>query len=462
MSRKHPSCWYALCCAMTLLCAAQATANELPWTRWTGTSNRPVSWGRTVRTPYHYRLGDELAQYDNVASIPDFTDFLAKLAAISKAQPDVVLGIGPYAATFGEGTGGARLFRELILRDAAKTWKLRVKDAALLLHRSLGASRHIYWQIGNEINALSSFVQLDDPAKKFSDRSDVSSIAPYVEWVLAPTAEALMETRAEMPVASARLSIMLGTIATASNPRNVQWLESLLNYRIEGKYAQSLKGKAVHEVVDVVGLHYLISHADRNWDTTLTDLYNHWVRSGKLSAIFHTEEVGKQYAERGLGGAVAMKVLGRYLYWSSREKVNPEQSRMLPWILWKEARGDNVDQVMNMTLDFLGDVPLDVTQGTIAGVESYRLITADSLKALNIVVNTKAKPMSLSRVPVASSEYSSTQCVMLAPYDIQTVRCVRDGDGSVLLGKPILLMSDYVLLVMESFRARNKAGDDAA
>lgn len=422
-------------------------ASDLPWTSYLGTSNQPVPWGKTVRAPYHYKLGEGLLAQEAVTKIADINLFLEKLSKLAGSHPSVILGIGPTAANFGEGKEGVDTYRALIRRDGGKSWKKRVTEAASVVHLALGSEGHIYWQIGNEVNALTGFSKLDDPSKKFSTRGEKSDIGPYVEWVLAPIAEALIEARSAMPATSARLSIMLGSIASARNPKNTQWLEALLDYRIKGTYAPTLRGKAVHEVVDVAALHYLVSRADTDWEARLTGVYNRWVRSGRLDALFLTEEVGKRYAEAGLGGSAAMKVLGRYLYWSAREKVDPEKSRMLPWILWRVKDENNVDQMMTRVYRFLGDTALDVTAQRVGRLEAYRLATKDGSKVLGIVFNTQKGAASIERVPLSAGRAAVPRCTVLAPRSVADVSCTNGADGTIKLGKSIKLLDDDVLLI---------------
>lgn len=452
VSINHRKLWLTLncllaCAAMSVCVRAAIAGDDTVWTSRLGTSNLAVPWGETVRTPNHYKLGFGLLSHDNVASIPGIEDFLGRLAKLPPTHTDVILGIGPDAATFGVGQDGTAIYRALILREGGKEWKRRVKGAALRVHHALGASGHIYWQVGNEINAQRTLRQLDSPGK-LGDKNHQAAIASYVEWVLAPTAEALLESRAEMSASShARMSIMPGTIAGGRNPDSLLWLDSMMSYQIKGQFAPTLRGKAVHEIVDVVGIHYLLSKANQDWDAKLTGLFNRWVRSGELDALFLTEEVGKRYAEAGLGGSAAMKVLGRYLYWCDREKVSSKQSRMLPWILWREKGQNNVDQIMNLVYRFLGDTALDVTAQRVGRLEAYRLATKDGLKVLGIVFNTQKGATSIERVSLSAGRAAVPRCTVLAPRSVADVSCTNGADGTIKLGKSIKLLDDDVLLI---------------
>ncbi len=438
------------CAAMSVSVRAAVAGDGTVWTSRLGTSNLAVPWGGTVRTPNHYKLGFGLLSHDDVASIPGIEDFLESLVKLPPTHTDVILGIGPDAAMFGVGKDGTAIYRALILRDGGKEWKQRVKGAALRVHNALGASGHIYWQVGNEINAQRTLRQFDSPGKLVHKNHQVA-IASYVEWVLAPIAEALLESRAEMSTASyARMSIMLGTIAGGGNPDSLLWLDSMMSYQIKGQFASTLSGKAVHEIVDVVGIHYLLSKSNQDWDAQLTSLFNRWVRSGKLDAIFHTEEVGRRYAEAGLGGSAAMRALGRYLYWCDREKVSSKQSRMLPWILWRVKDKNNVNQMMTRVYRFLGDNALDVTAQWVGRLEAYRLATKDGSKVLGIVVNTQKGAASIQRISLSAGRAAVPRCTVLAPRSVAEVPCTNGADGTIKLGRSIKLLDDGVLLIQAS------------
>lgn len=174
-------------------------------------------------------------------------------------------------------------------------------------------------------------------------RNDETLIPYYVEYELAPTIEILLAVKKET---GRDFDVSLGSIATARYADSRDWLNKIMNYSIKGIYAPSLKGKKVIDlfgsdgVMDHVSIQYLATfdyhqssevinpaYVDGSWESALNEIYDKWIKTGKIKGIWVTEEVGnKDIISSGRAQPVAIKVFSRYMHWWLEKSLPPRDN----------------------------------------------------------------------------------------------------------------------------------------
>jgi len=381
----------ALCCPGILLSAS--------WMDYVSTQDEQAAWASTVRGVIRGKTGIAVMQASASESY-NFQPLLHSLAAV-KGTRDLILPVGGLGS--GRRADVVDSYIRMIRYDGGKRWRRLIHQQT----REVAArfpGQHVYWQVGNEINSwhfgtsLSGWtdsdedvsydpienirmLQWDDPdersqrkeerkqsknqLKKFNrNNSDVISL--YVEYFLAPTAEAIMDARAGGADFGERIKIVLGTIANSHNARAQTWLDSLLNYRIKGEFAPKLAGRKVSEVVDIIALHYMVSSPGPDWHSALRKMYGNWLGNGSITGIWSTEEIGKKRAMSNLGGASAISVLSRYTSLWNELGIDPSQGRVNFWGWNLGNAGTRADDAMQTLMRLVGDTPLtSVAEGDV-------------------------------------------------------------------------------------------------
>ncbi len=368
----------AIACAVIILLAgppqvskAAATPGGANWTAYISAQDEPVPWANTVRG-----IGRNAFTLDVVTTEKDKSEALDHLktsVSVNNAAGSMIVPIGgiPNAARPEEFTA----YKAWLARDAGASWskfvKLQVKAIA-----SAQPGKVIYLQVGNEVNSVKFIASLGDRGllNALGLANDTSAIPAYVEQVLAPTVAGVRAALADDPALKGRIFVLSGTIANAFKPESREWLKQLLGYRIEGKFAPSLKGMHAGDVVDYVGIHYLISRDDQAWREDLGSLAGA-IAHYRIKGLFLTEELGRKFPEDGLGEAVAYKVLVRYLSWVYANNYSPDYTRMNFWGWKMGPQGSTANDAMNNVFHHLGSskltpLKLNAQQGEIYGFKS--------------------------------------------------------------------------------------------
>lgn len=348
---------------------ASATPSNLDnWTRYFGSSYIAPPWGNTMRGVGRGKVG-LTEQFD-----PRIESDLQKFAKTH----DVIVGVSlPVDQNFGPSYTGSET-------EKMKKWRDNLSRDAKKIINSPSIAGGVYWQIGNEINIrhfgrrVCSWVGECTVNK----HNDISVIPSLVENYLAPAVETLRSISKDHQ----RNQIILGSMAAFFRVDSMKFLEELLNYRINGDHAESLRGKKVYEIIDIAAIHYLVTWGDgslpraRNdsydeelgnlqyqdgniWLQELDNLHAKWVATGKLRGIWATEEIGKSKANENLGAATAIKVTARYMYWWARHGISSEQSRCIFWGTAKGASGTTADEGMQALNGLFGDSAIQLLDG---------------------------------------------------------------------------------------------------
>jgi hypothetical protein len=239
-------------------------------------------------------------------------------------------------------------YMSAIIADNGSLWRSVVESRATEVTESLPENATFYWQIGNEVNATSytrnAVLYFDNETHGLSN--EAFGMHVYVEYFLAPTIQSFM---AAETATGKDIRIALGSVSAFSAPASQEFLTDLLDYEIEGTYAPELSGRKVHELIDLITIHYLAHAFDEDnmnhWRDTLEGLHDTWVQDN-IRGIWTTEEVGINLAEGGLGAGAAITVAGRYLEWISDEQLPPEQSR---WFYFGTNAGPSGQRISDAT-----------------------------------------------------------------------------------------------------------------
>jgi hypothetical protein len=363
-----------------LLHSAIAENIASPWTSYFGSQDGEKPWARTVRGVGRGKTGIAVLNVDRSFNMEQGSEFALLEEDVKKLidTHDVIVPIG--------GLDGARdqktvdRFMEMMKRDGGKLWKEVVYRQAVHFAKVPKSSQRLYWQVGNEINskhyteAMHNWMRTSAPVKRNFDDNFVLPL--YVEYYFAPTIEALQKASRDAFGAEGRIQIVLGTIAGAFRLSSRQWLDDLLSYKIRGDFAESLTNKRVSDLVDVIAIHYLVTHDDDAWMSVLEELRKKWFGRGRVHGIWATEELGRWQANRGKGAATALKVAARYLHWWGAHSMTPREGRCNFWGWWIGSPGTTGSEGIQTMYDFLGETPLReldqiLTPSPPEGLESY-------------------------------------------------------------------------------------------
>jgi len=331
-----------------------------PWNAYIGANNRDAPWAGFLRGIGRGYTGLALSGTDALvprATTPAFGKFAADVAGIAKSRDLIIQVGGLLSAREAQRT---RAFMTMIEADRGELWRHTVYLQARRLAEVTDRDR-IYWQVGNEINAwhyTRSFRLWQGKDSQTRDADQDAVIPLYVEYFLAPTVAALNAASRDIAGRNDTIPIVLGTLAGAYRERSRAWLDSLLNYQVRGDFAPELAGSRVRELIDIVAIHYLQTHADNSWSQALDDLREKWVGSGRIKGIWATEELGVHQAETGIGAATAVKVTARCLNFHLTRAIPPRQGRCGLWGWWLGNPGTRGDEAMTLLSNFLGDAPL--------------------------------------------------------------------------------------------------------
>jgi hypothetical protein len=267
--------------------------------------------------------------------------------------------------------------------DGGVAWKEDIRRRAEAIRPVIEEALDINLQVGNEINSHywgTSVSAWKGYARSLPNNSH-EIIPVYVEYFLAPAVEALREFDWGSDASAAKVSIVLGSVANAANPRSRDWLGNLLDYRIGGQYASSLAGLRVADVVDFISIHYLVTASESGWMRVLDSLQERWVDTGRIRGVWGTEELGRRRGEAGLGAVTAMRVASRYLHWWSLRGLTPDKSRFFLWgsrLGSPETRGDSAMRILHRSIgdSRLVDVSPKLILAPASRIEAYAFETA--------------------------------------------------------------------------------------
>lgn len=321
-----------------------------------GTHGEIQDWTSSVRSPGNVS--------DTINSNLSYADNLSAFQATTK-------NIGNYSTVVLQVFGGREESNVKRFLGAVRADKGVGLSQHMAAKSNLTANRpNVFWQIGNEINnkRLSDSIHAWLGDGIIGKSNDLSIISTYVEMWFAPSAEGIRKNNGK---------IILGSVASASNPQAVLFINTLLRYKIVGTFAPSLTGKTVAELIDIGSIHY--SMGSDNYTDPLLAFSN----INKL--VWTTEEVGYGSAIAEVGMPQALRSIGRAFDWWLDNATTGKV------FLWGAGFGVyNINDLMPLVTTHIGESTLSKYYGITVqgeGIESHTFAAVEAGKRV-LFINT--------------------------------------------------------------------------
>ena len=339
---------------------AEVTSAQVVMKNYLGGLYQTFDWASAVRDP----MRDEMEIYSAGTYVEMTQEELTSLNELS-SDFDIIAQIG--------GMGSAKLapeatevnpqyatYMDSIIADSGAQWRNDVYNRATEVATALAGDAVFYWQIGNEINANSyqrnAYLYFDGNTEELSN--EAFGLKIYAEYFLAPTIQALQSAASDT---SSPINIALGSIASFSAPSSQSFLDALLKYEFEGTFAPDLEGKQVHEVINLITIHYLAqsytAENPENWLEVLDALHTDWVRDN-IHGVWVTEEVGINVAESGLGASAAVTTSARYLQFISQNHISEGSFRWFYYGTNDGPDGQRISDAMEKLAEVIQNRPI--------------------------------------------------------------------------------------------------------
>ncbi len=314
---------------------------------WAGPLRDPMRDEVEVANAYGYEAMTE-AEKNHLYTLSSEHDIIMQIGGMGSAKS---------SQTEGEVNEKFADYMDSVIADGGLQWRTYVTERALEVSEAQADGSTIYWQIGNEINADSYtenvLAYFNNDTQGLSDTE--FTIKVYVEYFLAPTLQAFQaaETLSGNEVLGA-----LGSVASFSSQKAQGFLDEVMNYEIEGTYAPELTGTQVHELLDLLTIHYL-AHAStlddpESWANTLRTVHDKWVKDN-IRGIWTTEEVGIRLASGGAGAGAALLVQSRYWQWISQNHLSTDQTRFFYYGTTAGPQGQRIDDAITNVYSLIGE-----------------------------------------------------------------------------------------------------------
>ena len=440
-----------------------------PWTAYFSTQGSTADWAANVRGVASSLTGvNRLDNPFNDAIVDDRIDDVVTRVAekVVDEQVNVILPVGGLVS--GRSQDGVNAFMDLIEFDDGARFKEIVMRQTRAVAKISNANEAIVWQVGNEINSrhFSETMRTwaGEPLCSAGNTSsgvqgctnDTFYIGLYAEYFLAPTVEAIDAVSLDLYGEEARIRISLGTLANARNDAAHEWLEELLNYRIDGKFAPMLAGRRVYELVDIVATHYIVSsNGTDKWRDDLSALRDQWIGAGRIKAQWSTEEVGIRAANGGRGGFVGLRTFSRYMNWWLENDYSSEQGRV-NYYGWRQGPTETrINDALQVIYDRIGDIPLAIAEVNTndSGLETYGFITPNDDMVIVVLPDTTSNRSTLTHItlpdlPSAASSIEAHHFSALGAMPL-TVSQVSSGGETTITLATVSVDEAAVLLLIE-------------
>jgi hypothetical protein len=247
-------------------------------------------------------------------------------------------------------------------------WTLRV-----IHERFPDAHKNVRWQWGNEVNSL-HFDPTNIKAKiaktgesKWKYANTVEKRQHYVEGFLAPAIETVYKVSRDVYGDPQRIPIVSGSIANIYNPKYRAWMDDVLNHRIEGAQAPSLADDPVFEHIDLLTVHYAFGRG--NGAEVMQGIYDTWVKTDKVEALWITEEHGGQ----GKGPVTIVDRSMQFIDWAASNQLTADQTRLGWWGARINKPGGQGIEAVKILGQFLANSRLHVTRRRVGDATVYVL-----------------------------------------------------------------------------------------
>ncbi|MEZ4951040.1 MAG: T9SS type A sorting domain-containing protein [Saprospiraceae bacterium] len=435
-----------------------------PWSHYVGSHYKTEEWSGWVRD-YSRRLGNFILDSGEVVGQVDtilIQELFQNMASLPIEMDGTLMATG-----LGRDAQKVASNLDRIEQDSGALWRNLCRLQALKMLELPKGKQRIFWQIGNEISSpaysdyLNQWAGQNVPCGGDGCNYDPFVIPVYAEYMFAPSVQGIREASQAQFGSPDSIQIILGSLTNAGSNAAFNWLETLLNYTIDGTFAPALKGKKVFELVDIISIHYMMGNSNsiawRNWIDRYRDA---WFGKGKIKGIWSTEEVGIRAAMNGEGAARGAANNSRYLEWAIQNQYTPTQCRTNYYAHDVGPTGSKVNDLNHELYGFLGETPLSLVDSIFIAydnpaIESHAFLNADSTKGVIFSFLKSAPPQAgsiseirimnkgMGKIQTASGHYFSPNGHQILQASIQENNgsYILDYNSNVMLdsGKSVLL-----------------------
>lgn len=241
------------------------------------------------------------------------------------------------------------------------------------------AATKVLWQWGNEVNGKNW-----NPALTDTPANQASQVPFYAEAYFARGIEAQYRVAQDLYGNSQQIPVMSGSFANIYNVNYRNWMRSVLNYQVTGTYAPTLTGSSIWQHVDILTVHYPFS-AGEGGGAVMQEMWDEWIASGKIPALWVTEDHGQQ----GSGPSTILARSMRYLDWIATNGANADQTRLGWWGTDDiDDPGGQAIEAVNRLGQLLAGTSIRQRAFALDGAEIYLVGngTAGSLSRLMLVI----------------------------------------------------------------------------
>lgn len=342
---------------------------------------------------------------------------LAELSGILQ-EHDVIMQIGGMGSAKlardangqiveGQVHAGFAAYMDAFIADGGASWREAVTARVQEVAEVKPAASTLFWQIGNEVNADSYLTNI----RLYFEDDSLETIPVYVEYFLAPTMEAF--ATAEQNVGHT-IDAALGSVSNFSANKNLKFLQDLLDYEIVGDYATTLRGKRVHEVIDLITVHYHMKVGSATnpeaWQDNLGTIRDTWVKDN-IRGIWTTEEIGSSAASRGDGAGGSVRIFARYFSWIATHALAPEESHFFFYGTSTGPAGSTIDDAMRNIGNLVGNSAIEYKGKVLLqnnNIEVYQFDVADKSASLVIANALGNEANTLSALELSDIQDSPT------------------------------------------------------
>ena len=336
------------------------------WNEYLGGHYRERDWSKSIRDPAGPSRGGfvaadaliEVIDNNGVLITKDLDDFNnLYLPDIAEALENNTLviqfgGLGS-AKDSDVGKQNVQEFLDLIEVDVSIYRDAMYERAKAIAQ--LENSDRVYWQIGNEISAISYSENLHEWAGDGLPAvdSDQTIIPIFVEYFLAPGVEGIEKASQEVFGETGRIHLMLGSVVNINQEHKQEFINAMLDYEIQGTFAPSLYAKSVAEVIDSISIHYSIGAPGGEWESYLDEFIAGRMGEGKrLRNIFVTEEIGGSAASGGEAQGAIVRILSRNLAWWQKHDWGPDRGQLFLYAPDIDGLDDGGNSVPNTSAGY--------------------------------------------------------------------------------------------------------------
>lgn len=318
----------------------------------------------------------------------------------------------------------------------------------------------LHWQLGNEINGVGHFnirmvhQELTQGPARWREFNRHEQLDAYVELHFAPTAEAILRAAHEVYGDESPVKIVLGSVANFRNPASREWLAKLLETEIKGARAPTLKGKRVWEVADIMSFHYLVTAAPLQWPEVLDELHERWIASGRIEAMWATEEHGA----KGRGAVTTTRTALRWLWWWGEQPWEKGRGRVFMWGDDRSKPGAPGRLGSQILYAFFGERPIRNAEGisvevaAVDGLETYVFECGPEAMLVCLWLREGDAAATIEKVEVGQTDTlapagTAVKCILLSngepPRGATVSSSGEDGTVSLRFGTPPQLRAGH-------------------